>query len=337
VSGVPTAPTVLRVGSGLIYAVLILLWAIYFIPRWLRRHDQLSESRSVEKFDQAMRILSRRDPVPDQRYVVMPPRPEEPARTPRGRTPVPPVQPRRPSRPAASARDGRRATAIDVRRRRVLAVLLLLTAGLAAATLVAPVPRWAPAALLALTLVDLGHVRLQRRRRAALLRDRDAIRRRSDSRLRRHDSADRIVAARGVLAEQRAAAEAARVEQEWAAHESARRTAGRPVGTDDAAGSGWQPVPVPLPTYVTAPKAPRSSRPIDLTHPGKWSEQQAAAAGTGQVFDQTMEGSGYAPAEPAAPTVPAAADGRATASDAAREAAVEELDAILERRRAVND
>ena len=53
------------------------MWAAYFIPRWLRRHEELSESRSVEKFDHAMRILSRRESrSPDQRYVVMPPRPE---------------------------------------------------------------------------------------------------------------------------------------------------------------------------------------------------------------------------------------------------------------------
>lgn len=318
----PAAPTVLRVGSGLIFVALIVMWAGYFIPRLLRRHDQLSESRSVEKFDHAMRILSRRDPTPDQRYLVMPPRPEQPARTPRGRTPLP-VQPDRPTRTAASVRDGRRATSVAVRRRRVLAVLLLLTAGLAAAVSFRVVPWWAPAALGGLALADLVHIRLQERRRVALLRTREAARRRSDSRLRRHDSAERIVAARTVLAEQRAAAEAARVEQEWAAHEAAR-------------GGGWAPTPVPLPTYVTAPRAPRVARPIDLTRPGRWSEAQAAGSPLGQVFDQTRDGSGYPEPEPTVP-VPSTGADRAVASEAARAAAVDELDAILERRRAVND
>src|SRR5204862_2694082 len=32
----------------------------------------------------------------------------------------------------------------------------------------------------------------------------------------------------------------------------------------------WDPVPVPLPTYVLAPRAPRSVRVIDLTRPGTW-------------------------------------------------------------------
>ena len=55
--------------SGLIYAFLVAGWAVYFIPRWLRRHDELSAARSVEKFDHAMRILSGRTPdlVPAQR------------------------------------------------------------------------------------------------------------------------------------------------------------------------------------------------------------------------------------------------------------------------------
>ena len=63
----------------------------------------------------------------------------------------------------------------------------------------------------------------------------------------------------------------------------------------------------------------------------------ATAAGAGQVFDQTQEGTGYASAGPSVPVEPPAAPARATASDAARDAAADELDAILERRRAVND
>jgi len=76
VCGVDHRLTVLDVGSGLIYAAIIVMWALYFIPRWLRRHEELSESRSVEKFEHSMRVLSRREPTADQRYIVMPPKPE---------------------------------------------------------------------------------------------------------------------------------------------------------------------------------------------------------------------------------------------------------------------
>ena len=57
----------------------------------------------------------------------------------------------------------------------------------------------------------------------------------------------------------------------------------------------WSPIEVPLPTYVTAPKAVRSHRIIDLTRPGEWTEAQkqaeearlsAVAPSRDQVFDQ---------------------------------------------------
>lgn len=45
-----------------------------------------------------------------------------------------------------------------------------------------------------------------------------------------------------------------------------------PVAPAAALGSAWNPVPVPVPTYVTAPVAPpRAQRIVDLTRPGDWS------------------------------------------------------------------
>lgn len=43
--------------TGLIYVVIIALWAAVLIPMWLRRHDQVSEMRSTAKFSSAMRSL----------------------------------------------------------------------------------------------------------------------------------------------------------------------------------------------------------------------------------------------------------------------------------------
>ena len=54
---------------------------------------------------------------------------------------------------------------------------------------------------------------------------------------------------------------------------------------------------VPLPTYVTAPKAIQPKRTIDLTEPGRWSEEQerlerealaAAAPSRDEIFDQQL-------------------------------------------------
>jgi hypothetical protein len=310
------------VGSGLIYAAIIVMWALYFIPRWLRRHEELSESRSVEKFDRAMRILSRREPTPDQRQVVMPPRPAsstEPVMSSRTRTP----------RPAPS----RRERSLAIRRRRVLAGLVLVTLALAIATPLSPVPWWAPVVMLGIVFGDLLHLRMQERRRAELHRTRTAVRRRTRSRLRRFDSADGIVEARQILARQREAAEAERVEAEWAAHEAARLADERSA----AEALGWEPKPFPLPTYVTKPVAPRVGRPIDLTHPGKWSEAHSVAASARATAEEPFDQTSLAEQ----PVAPSRDDGRVPARTTSATAAsyddfADELDAILERR-AVND
>ncbi len=69
-----------------------------------------------------------------------------------------------------------------------------------------------------------------------------------------------------------------------------------PKGSQQAANE-WDPQSVPVPTYVNAAKAVSSQRIIDLTEPGKWSEEQerlerealaAAAPSRDQIFDQQL-------------------------------------------------
>lgn len=69
-----------------------------------------------------------------------------------------------------------------------------------------------------------------------------------------------------------------------------------PKGSQKAA-SEWDPQSVPVPTYVNAAKAVPSRRVIDLTEPGKWSEEQerlerealaAAAPSRDEIFDQQL-------------------------------------------------
>ncbi|MFI5807552.1 gephyrin-like molybdotransferase receptor GlpR [Streptomyces sp. NPDC051561] len=43
-------------------------------------------------------------------------------------------------------------------------------------------------------------------------------------------------------------------------------------------GDSWEPVPVPLPTYVTAPVAPRATGDLDLGAPGTWSSARSSTA-----------------------------------------------------------
>src|SRR4051812_26587033 len=59
--------------SAVIYAAIVVMWAVVLVPMWLRRHDAATESRSAERFSTAMRTLSRRThATPGRRYVVMP-------------------------------------------------------------------------------------------------------------------------------------------------------------------------------------------------------------------------------------------------------------------------
>src|SRR3954468_12239877 len=106
------------------------MWAGLLIPMWLRRHEQETEVRSVDRFSTAMRILSRRPaPPPDRRYLVMPQRPAEatapladvPRRAVTRRVPAQSAQPAR-SRPAAARRSGR--ARLLARRRRLFVGLL---------------------------------------------------------------------------------------------------------------------------------------------------------------------------------------------------------------------
>ncbi|MEU9128240.1 gephyrin-like molybdotransferase receptor GlpR [Kitasatospora sp. NPDC048540] len=46
--------------SGLIYAVIVGAWAAYLVPMWLRRQDELNESRPTERFSTAIRLLAGR-------------------------------------------------------------------------------------------------------------------------------------------------------------------------------------------------------------------------------------------------------------------------------------
>jgi hypothetical protein len=287
------------VGSGLIYAVLIVMWAAYFIPRWLRRHEELSESRSVERFDHAMRILSRRDPTPDQRYVVMPPRPAEP----------------RPAhaadRPGGRAGRPRVSASVAVRRRRILAVLLLTTLVTSVLVPVTPVPWWGPLAALGVMVAYLVHLRLQARSRSQVTRTRAALRKGSRSRIMRFDAIERLMTARRELA-----AERAEEDRRWQESEEAEQRL-REEEEQRKREAGWSPVPVPLPTYVSKPMAPRRGPAIDLGDPSTWTQAETEPA---------------IPAQASAP--PVRAPMSALLEDA--DDADDQLDAIIARR-AVND
>ncbi|MFF9087242.1 gephyrin-like molybdotransferase receptor GlpR [Streptomyces sp. NPDC014991] len=54
-------------------------------------------------------------------------------------------------------------------------------------------------------------------------------------------------------------------------------------------GDSWDPVPVPLPTYVTAPVAPRATSDVDLGAPDTWSSARSSAVAPEREADHVPE------------------------------------------------
>lgn len=81
-------------------------------------------------------------------------------------------------------------------------------------------------------------------------------------------------------------------------------------------GDSWDPVPVPLPTYVTAPVAPRATSSVDLGAPDAWSSARSSAAEPSEPEAEPAAEEGHEAAG-TAETAEAADDGRSDARRAA--------------------
>ena len=279
--------------SGLILLVIVGAWLAVLVPMALRSHDSGRSLSTVDKFHDAMRVLSRRDALDGPDGPPGPPRPPSPG------TPAP--------RPRAAPAPG---LSVASRRRRVLVGLAVTALALLVAGLLGP--RWLLAAhvLADLLLVAyLGHLRHQ-----TVVRHEREWRQALGERV----PAGRAPAARVPVARvpiaRPAAGSAARVltrpANRAAGSATVRHAApGRIAGIPDrmprrelpvvaevpadllipapvrgAVGQPWAPVPVPLPGYVTAAKVPR--RVLDLTRPGEWSDGVAAAERELGIDDQ---------------------------------------------------
>lgn len=205
---------------------------------------------------------------------------------------VPPAR-RRPGSGAADAERARRAQRSQVlaRRRRTTVVLFLaFTLGAVVAAVGGLGFLWAPAVPAVLLSTYIVHLRAQERRRFAFTMDRrraeDAAQRLRENRPRRHQPTAPAPAEPDDDSEAhhpepqptptvspQEAGRRALVEQtdhaEWV---DQQRERGR------VQGDSWEPVPVPLPTYVTAPVAPRATGGVEVGDPETWSAARSSTA-----------------------------------------------------------
>ncbi|MFJ9028992.1 gephyrin-like molybdotransferase receptor GlpR [Streptomyces sp. NPDC102274] len=215
------------------------------------------------------------------------PAPDRSASAPERRAPE-----RRPRPSGAAAERARRAQRLQVlaRRRRTTVVLFLtFTLGAIVAAVGGLGFLWAPALPAVLLSVYIVHLRGQERRRFAFTMDRRraeaAAQRLRENRTRRHQPS---TAATGEPDEEpepgpepalvptvspQEAGRRALVEQtdhaEWVDQQRER---------GPASGNSWDPVPVPLPTYVTAPVAPRATGGVEVSDPETWSAARSSTA-----------------------------------------------------------
>ena len=293
-------------GSGLIYAAIAILWAAVLIPMWLRNHDAATENRSAERFGQAMRVLSRKEgSAPGSEDAVdsgkVEPNPAaNPAsnRAPRA-TQSPPEARRRPSQTSqrvvnrAKPKDRRRAQAarppltLAQRRARSLGVLCGLTVVVALVAVGTALPWWSAVPFVVLLGAFVVHLRtqaIQKERRQSLRARNDHQTAQPQSRGASRDRSRAETAAKQSTVQEADATSAPESSSETGVVQGPSRAVvverkgdGAALDeTDQAAGAdeadeAWRPNPLPLPTYVTAPKAVRPIKVIDLTTPGAWS------------------------------------------------------------------
>ncbi|MBD9700544.1 gephyrin-like molybdotransferase receptor GlpR [Streptomyces caniscabiei] len=217
-----------------------------------------------------------------------------------GAAPVPaPARAKRAGRQTAGARRGdsaeakaraQRSKVLARRRRTTVMLFLAFTLGAVVAAVGGLAFLWAPAVPAVLLSTYIAHLRRQELKRFAYTMDRQQaeaaaqrLRERQPQRRRpAPDPVDTDEPEDGPESEETradltalAADRRALVEQtdhaEWVDQQRERQR--RP-----AQGDSWDPVPVPLPTYVTAPVAPRATSGVDLGAPDAWSSARSSAA-----------------------------------------------------------
>ena len=246
--------------SGIIYLAIIGMWVAYFLPRWVHNKNEFS-GKSVERYKSALRVVAS-------------------------------------TTPGAQIGSGAIYTDVDragrvaqqLMRRRIIFSLITTTLILTTAGAIMQTFTYIAIAIPVTGLVlYIAHVRRQensdritRRRMDQLHRTTEGVSHTNLADVLTHNSHSEV-----------------KVNQDHWIPLSERELTGvtlLPKGTAQSRAE-WQPNEIPVPTYVNAPKAVQSKRVLDLTEPGRWTEEQerlerealaAAAPSRDEIFDQQL-------------------------------------------------
>jgi hypothetical protein len=304
------------VGSGLILLVIVGAWLAFFVQLALRSNETTNVLGTVDKFHDAMRVLSRRQAGPRGRDEAAHGTPAPgPGLDPGPGTPAPVPTTRRTAAVASSSVLPGNSTAADPARRRAEAAArrTRVLTGLAVAavlTLVgaATLTPWLllPHLLIDLLLVGLvvhlralalGRAAAEQRVAQALARERAAQRATSRATTATTTTTTRTASAArppaGSVEVRRPVPVVRRPVQIHVAGvpdrmparprplpaslpvPAARRELAPEAPVRGAQGESWSPVPIPVPTYLSAPTAPR--RVVDLTRSGTYPERRPSS------------------------------------------------------------
>lgn len=274
-------PTVLHVGTGLIVAFVVAIWAAYFVPLVLRRYDEASTSSSLEDLSPLSRVITPPTPTSEKAKTPEPtPAADEPTSKADADTAPPP-------RPRVTGSAARRAAR---RRRRTLLTLLAATAivgGLVGFRVVVPVWSIAIPAGLVLAWLVACRVQVRHERGISSKKKRAPKAAKKSAADAADDEATVIVSgqAEDVNPARRHVMESTPLEVDALDEQLV-------IAAPSVATSGelvWDPLPVTVPTYVTKPRAGRTVRTIDFAQPGAWT--------SGHVEGEDVELPGATPAD----------------------------------------
>ncbi|MBF6044834.1 hypothetical protein GO001_06295 [Streptomyces sp. NRRL B-1677] len=190
--------------------------------------------------------------------------------------------------PTAAAARARRTKVLARRRRTTVVLFLAFTLGAVVAGVGGLAFLWVPAVPAALLSAYIVYLRMQERRRFAFTMDQRraelAAQRLREGRVRPRQAADPHAAADPVdtVAHPAPAADHAPEPSPAAGRRALVEQTDHAEWVDQqrdrGAAESWDPVPVPLPTYVTAPVAPRAGDNVDLGAPDTWSSARSSTA-----------------------------------------------------------
>ncbi len=238
-------------GTGLVVAFVVAVWAAYFVPLVLRRYDEASTSSALETLSPLSRVISRPG-----------------ARTEDAEEPEQPEQPEQPAEPRPRV-TGRAARIAAKRRRRTLLTLLAATAIVGGLAGFVVVPLWSIAIPSGLVVAWLVACRVQVRRERGISHRRTpktAPKKITKAAVEDEDTVITSGQTEDVNPARRHVMESTPLEVDALDEQLV-------IAAPSVATSGelvWDPLPVTLPTYVTKPRAGRTVRTIDFAEPGAW-------------------------------------------------------------------